>query len=504
MGDFLIRASALAILVGSVLFPSTGNSQDQAELDDAPSNRGTQTNAQPASGPSTGSAPATGMCDKLAKTTDFVCQALKQKSQISMALAGFSLGGAIGQAQANAGNACISGKKAFEMASLPARVTGYTCASAAAACIATCSGMLSNPLEPKKWEIKAKLKTCTKNQAKYAPLAIAFGETLNALGRAIERSCNRNIATANCSGPDAASRPECSGGPVNPGPEFPNLLGNNCTEDNWRMNPLLCKDFACKDAQYANSYVCKSDNPTGMCDGPQAQSDLLLAQMCRCQANPTQQGCPGSPVNPGAIGGLVAGGTAGGGAGTTAGGDAAGGMGDLLSQMPPNNWFDSGDFNPEDNLRRDAPEKVTGRPLADAVGNGGAASGGALAGGGGAPLNGAPMMPHGGGSDRGEDPQILSGVAAAPAPGPAGPGLGSETSGGGDQGSLGGRRPKDEELDLKAFLPGQKNYHGRLPASADVSLLAVGITGANGESNFEKITRKYQEKWRDRALVPAL
>jgi hypothetical protein len=58
----------------------------------------------------------------------------------------------------------------------------------------------------------------------------------------------------------------------------------------------------------------------------------------------------------------------------------------------------------------------------------------------------------------------------------------------------GGYGPEGEKdkLDLSAFLP--KVDQARGVAGVDPEMAANGITGANGLSNWEKVTRKMNEK----------
>jgi len=342
---------------------------------------------------------------------------------------------------------------------------------------------------------------------KSAPAA-AFGALLTTLGSVIKGRCEKSIASAaNCSGPDASTKPECNGtngfAPAYAGSEFPTIpnLEDQCAGEKWRSNPMVCRDQFCADAANSKTNFCVAAIQD--CNDPRADTDPTVGRMCRCQKNPQTQECGWMNATTGTTGNTLAGNVGGINAGTTGTTGATNGLasGGLTVGGNAPAFDDGDDFTPADINRQNDPGKTEGKSSPDNLAAGGGGGGGLGGGGGG----GAPMvgMDPGGKGGSGEDPQILGGLAAAPAAGASGPGIGSsEGSGGGPGDPMGRGGKKDGELDLKAFLPGEKNYHGRMPANVDPSLLAAGITGANGESNFEKITRKYQEKWKLGSLNP--
>lgn len=81
-----------------------------------------------------------------------------------------------------------------------------------------------------------------------------------------------------------------------------------------------------------------------------------------------------------------------------------------------------------------------------------------------------------------------------------GGGDGDGSMGGSGGGGRGGDDDKIGKFSLKDFLPGGAQDPSRNPASADSLLLQNGITGAEGLSNFEKVTRKMNQK--RSSLVP--
>jgi hypothetical protein len=441
-------------------------------------------------------------CTNAQKRAEDVCNAVGLQTQVKLALAGFAVGGAMGQQRANMGNSCSAAKKAFDMASLPAYATAGTCSAMALACKVTCSaGSMAR-------QNTKMIAACTSLHVKKSAPAAAFGALLTTLGTVIKGRCNREIASAaNCTGPDASTKPECNGTngfiPAYTGSEFPTLteLQDQCAGEKWRSNPMVCRDQFCADAANSKTNFCVAALQD--CNDPRAESDPTVGRMCRCQKNPQTPECGWMNATGGATGNTLAGTIGSTSAGTTGATGATNGLasGGLTVGGNAPAFDDGPDFEAADINRQNDPGKTEGKSSPDTLAAGGGGGGGLGGGGGG----GAPMvgMDPGGRGGSGEDPQILGGLAAAPAAGASGPGIGSsEGSGGGLGGPMGRGGPKEGELDLKAFLPGEKNYHGRMPANVDPSLLAAGITGANGESNFEKITRKYQEKWKLGSLNP--
>lgn len=124
--------------------------------------------------------------------------------------------------------------------------------------------------------------------------------------------------------------------------------------------------------------------------------------------------------------------------------------------------------------------------------NTGGGVGGAGGGGGGAASLGGGNQRKGGGGGSGISTDILQGNM------PGGytnaPGGNAETDGGGGWGGYGGRMPASADgrgMDLKQFLPGQKNAPAFVGGA--YSMRSAEIAGKHGDI-FEKITRKFHEK----------
>jgi hypothetical protein len=118
----------------------------------------------------------------------------------------------------------------------------------------------------------------------------------------------------------------------------------------------------------------------------------------------------------------------------------------------------------------------------------GAGSGGGFGNGGGSSPFGADGKP--GTGDEGLNKDILTGSGGSSGGAGAIFGGGGYVEGGG--GLKGGATKDENGLDLRAFLPGGKKDPNRNPASAGFG--DPSITKANGLTNFQKVTRKMNEK----------
>jgi hypothetical protein len=101
-----------------------------------------------------------------------------------------------------------------------------------------------------------------------------------------------------------------------------------------------------------------------------------------------------------------------------------------------------------------------------------------------------------GSGDKGGEPvnkDILNGYGGGAGGGFFGYGGGGYADGGSGKGG-GGSDGKGGGIDLKNFLPGGKNDPRRNPASINLGYADGSITSANGLTNFQKVTRKMNQK----------
>jgi len=178
------------------------------------------------------------------------------------------------------------------------------------------------------------------------------------------------------------------------------------------------------------------------------------AQYCACLQNPSGQGCSNiiDPPNPTVTDGLPQ-------LGGNLGGDEFGQLDNKPGGSSANNDTRAGGYG-----------------------------GGGLGGGSSFPIAGSDNRAP---TDEQKDKDILNGYGGA-----SGGGFGYG-GGGGGYGTAGGGSGRGGDsgsgIDLRSFLPGQKNDPRRNPASA-LGYADSSITSANGLTNFQKITRKLNQK----------
>lgn len=188
------------------------------------------------------------------------------------------------------------------------------------------------------------------------------------------------------------------------------------------------------------------------------------SQLCTCMTNPSAQGCGGLQLPPITV--------------PTTTVDTTDPF-ENLGELPPIDEYTGN------------PEKLSDGSKVNSPGGGG--SGGGLGGGGGSSPFGQ-NDGQGGTGDEALDKDILGGQGGGGGGVPVGGGSGGYEGGGGAAGSRNGNGSgKDSPgFDLRAFLPGGKKDPKRGLASAGYA--DQSITAANGLTNFEKVTKRMNQK----------
>ncbi len=278
---------------------------------------------------------------------------------------------------------------------------------------------------------------------------------------------------------------------------LPGAGGFDCTKDEYKNLPVCDTTPFCSKVENKENPWCV--NSKGICE----QQQNAGTDFCKCIAD--AKSCPTPPPPPawppitpptyattgGSDGGNIGGSNGGlsGGAGnceddldcgiSTASGGSTSGLG-----VPTI----TGTGNPD--------RLLTGKP-GSAPNSNSTPGGGGFGGGGGGSGGGSGYAPSassgkaGGGSDLSTD--IIGGAGG----GSSDPILSSNEGGGGDGDRLrsgGNGDDKIPKIDLAALLAAGATKDVKRGLASDPTLLASGITAANGMSNFEKVTRKMNEK----------
>jgi hypothetical protein len=269
-----------------------------------------------------------------------------------------------------------------------------------------------------------------------------------------------------------------------------------------RVGAEQIKDQAVADAKtYADSSACLAAvNSASVCAGDKAYENPICPQFCaspmnindpRCDPNACARDankntlmcfCQGNPQDS-KCGGLQAAGPLGGGPGKNGLGSAPGSRANLGTTPA----FDLGDGDGDD---QEYQGGASAAPKAQTVGYEGQGGGGLSGGGGGL---GGSMGGQGKGKQEGPyNTDIMKssgGGGYAGFGGGGGGGYGAGNNGGGN----GRDRDRGDGLDLRKYMP-KAGDKGRGPANISAELFNNGITPANGMSNFEKVTKKMNEK----------
>lgn len=271
--------------------------------------------------------------------------------------------------------------------------------------------------------------------------------------------CAEQTQQQQCTGAQIASNPTCQ--------------AQYCSSP-MAVNDPMCTTAFCSVPAHQGNPVC-STSPGGLtCASP----TMASSAMCACVSNPTSAACLQAQNSTNHMPG---GGTLGGNGSI---GNPEGSMGALQDEptLPDGKKDPTGKDN-----SRDA--SVIPQNAGGGGGGGGNGSGGGFpGGGGGAGGRGDPEKEVALGVQNGGamDPSLAGGAGG-------GDGGADRIYGGGSRGAGDGGGPSIPNF-AKLFGGLGNNSGGRAPASANAELLKHGITPANGLSNWEKVTRKMNEK----------
>ncbi len=284
---------------------------------------------------------------------------------------------------------------------------------------------------------------------------------------------------------------------------LPGAGGFDCTKEEYKNLPVCDTTPFCSKAENKENPWCV--NSKGICE----QSQNAGTDFCKCIAD--AKNCPIPPAPPewppiipptytttgGSDGGSIGG----------ANGGLSGGSGNCEDDLDcgistASSGSTSGLGVPTITGTGNPDRLLTAKPGSAPNSNGTPGGGGGFGGGGGSG-GGSGYAPSASNGKGGGSSDLSTDIIGGAGGGSSDPILSSNEAGGGDGDGLrrgGNGDDKMPKIDLAALLAAGAAKDPKRGLANDPTLLASGITAANGMSNFEKVTRKMNEK--RHALMP--